>query len=83
MSENTPTPGPIPASDRENFNTLQRAAKDNRLAAVSAIRKSDGKEVTLLCAMSSGEDDDYIYPVPLAVMVEGNPFEDYHDPTAS
>lgn len=81
MSDKIPTPGPIPPSDRENFLTLQRAANDNRLAAVSAIRKSDGKQVTLLCAMSEGKDKGYVYPIPLAVMVGGNPFEDYHDPT--
>jgi hypothetical protein len=66
--------------DRANYDTLLKAAQNGDLALVSSRRKSDGKDVALLCAM--GRDaDDMITPVPLAVMIEGNPFEDFEDPT--
>jgi hypothetical protein len=66
-------------ADKANFATLQRAESMGDLALVSAIRKSDGKAVALLCAMSRTEEG--IMPMPLAVMIEGNPFEDFEDPT--
>ncbi len=65
---------------RENFNTLLRAAGQRDLALVSAIRKADQKPVALVCAMQRNEDFT-IMPVPFAVMVEGNPFELFEDPT--
>ncbi len=67
--------------DRHNFETLLRAAEDGALALVSAIRKADRRPIALVCAMQEN-DDDTITPVPFAVMVEGNPFELYEDPTA-
>ena len=67
--------------DRMNFETLLRAASDGALALVSAVRKADQNPVALVCAMQEN-DDDTITPVPFAVMVEGNPFELYEDPTA-
>ena len=74
----TPKPEPITEADSKNFATLLQAAENGHLCAVSAIRKSDNKQVTLVCAM--GYSDKYFYPCPLAVMVEGNPFEEFYDP---
>lgn len=65
--------------DKANFSTLEKASSQDDLALVSAVRKSDNAQVALVCAMSRDEED--IRPVPLAVMVEGNPFEDFYDPT--
>lgn len=67
--------GPIPIGDRTNFDTLVRAAKIGNLMAVSAKRLSDGKQVTLVCA--AGKDGNEIVVTPLAVMIEGNPYEDF------
>lgn len=67
--------------DRMNFDTLLRAADDGALALVIAIRKADQRPVALVCAMQQN-DDETITPVPFAVMVEGNPFELFDDPTA-
>jgi hypothetical protein len=74
------TPPKLRKGDRANFNTLLRAAGNSDLALVSAIRKDDQQPVALVCAMSVN-DDETITPVPLAVMVEGNPFELFEDPT--
>ena len=74
------TPIKLRKGDKANFAQLQRAAKNRQLALVSAIRKSDGANVALVCAMQMN-DDDTITPVPFAVMVEGNPFELFDDPT--
>lgn len=65
---------------KANFETLKRAADFGDLALVSAIRKADQKPVALVCAMQMN-DDETITPIPLAVMCEGNPFEDFEDPT--
>jgi len=75
------TPPKLRTGDRTNFETLLRAANDGALALVSAVRKSDQQPVALVCAMQSN-DDDTITPVPFAVLVEGNPFELFDDPTA-
>lgn len=73
-------PPKLRKGDRTNFNTLLRAADNSDLALVSAIRKDDQLPVALICAMSVNEDET-ITPIPLAVMVEGNPFEIFEDPT--
>ena len=78
--ETMKTPGEIPEADRKNFETLLRAAAQGDLALVSAIRKVDGKQVALVCAMQAN-DDKTVTPVPFAVMVEGNPFDLFEDPT--
>ena len=74
------TPPKLCRGDRMNFDTLLRAAEDGALALVSAIRKADQQPVALVCAMQQNEDDT-ITPVPFAVMVDGNPFELFEDPT--
>lgn len=71
-------PGELREYDIANFDTIRRAEKDGNLALVSAIRKSDGKQVALLCAIGF-DGKDYL-PSPLAVMIDGNPFELFEDP---
>jgi hypothetical protein len=66
--------------DQANFTSLFKAATHRDLALVSAIRKTDQMPVALVCAMSRN-DNGTITPVPFAVMVEGNPFELFEDPT--
>ena len=73
-------PPPLLEGYKANFETLKRAAECDHLALASAIRVSDQQPVALVCAMNLN-DDDTITPVPLAVMVEGNPFELFEDPT--
>lgn len=75
------TPPKLRKGDRANFDTLLRAANDGALALVSAIRRADQQPVALVCAMHQNEDNT-ITPVPFAVMVEGNPFDLFDDPTA-
>jgi len=74
------TPPRLRSGDRTNFDTLLRAADDGALALVSAIRRADQQPVALVCAMQQNEDNT-ITPVPFAVMVEGNPFDLFDDPT--
>jgi hypothetical protein len=64
--------------DKTNFETLQRAWKEGNVALMDATRKSDGTQVALVCAM--GVKDGMVYPTPLAVMIESNPFEDFTPP---
>ena len=74
------TPPKLLKGYRTNFTTLEKAHGAGQLALVSAIRKADQKPVALVCAMNTNEDGT-ITPIPLAVMCEGNPFEDFEDPT--
>jgi hypothetical protein len=74
------TPPALDEADRTNFETLKRAHRAGNLALVSAIRRADQAPVALVCAMQRN-DDDTITPIPFAVMVEGNPFELFEDPT--
>ena len=74
-------PKSLATGHKANFKTLQRAFNKGDLALVSAVRKADKKDVALVCAMQQNEDGT-ITPIPLAEMVNGNPFELYDDPTA-
>lgn len=73
------TPPKLRQGDRDNFETLKQALSNGDLALVSAIRKQDQQPVALVCAIGRGGSDYFL--TPLAVMVEGNPFEDFEDPT--
>jgi hypothetical protein len=75
-----PRPQPIPEYVKKNFETLLRAFDDGTICLVSAVRKADSAPVVLLCAMGYDEKD--FYPTPFAVMMEGNPYELFYDPTA-
>ena len=76
-----PTTTPkLRTGDRANFQTILRAVDDGALALVSAVRKADQQPVALVCAIQQNDDETFT-PVPFAVMVEGNPFELFEDPT--
>jgi len=77
-------PPKLRPGDKANFNTLKRAHRQGDLALVSAIRKSDQAAVALVCAMQVNNDGEHpitFTPMPLAVMIEGDPFELFEDPT--
>lgn len=82
MSDAPQPPGPLRVHEIANFKTLRRAARAGHLALVSAIRKADGAQIALVCAMQRN-DDGTISPVPLASMIEGDPYELFEDPTAT
>jgi hypothetical protein len=65
--------------DISNYETLKRACLNQDLALVNAVRKSDDAVVALVCAVSRAGEDHHLSP--LAVMVEGDPFELFEDPT--
>lgn len=67
--------------EKLNFQTLLSAAENGDLALMTLRRKADGTVCAALCAMQTN-DDATITPVPLAVLVNGNPFEMFEDPTA-
>ena len=74
------TPPRLNEAHTHNFDLIRKAEAAGDLALVSAIRKADQKPVALVCAMQRNADHT-ITPVPLAVMVEGNPFKLFEDPT--
>jgi hypothetical protein len=69
---NTP---PLSKGDKSNFATLQRAQNNGDLALMSAIRRVDRKPVALVCSV--GRDGPTFAFTPVAVMIEGNPFDDF------
>jgi len=78
---------PLRKGDKKNFETLQKAMRNGDVAILSSRRKSDGKQVALVCAINRptghfrGSPEAVVTPVPLAVMIEGNPYGDFEDPT--
>ena len=69
---------PLTAAERANFETLLSAAKHGVLALVQTYEKDGGKEVALVCALSRDRDQYGI--VPLAALVQGDPYELYASP---
>lgn len=68
--------------DRDNFDTLLKAARNADLALLEVRRRSDGAVVAAVCAVSKNaadSEDAYTF-VPLAIMVEGNPYELFDAP---
>lgn len=60
---------------RENFNTLSRAAKNGGLALMSAKIKATGEIVAIICAVNW--DGDFAELVPIAHLPNENPYEFY------
>lgn len=71
-----PTIPPLSDADKKNYQTIQKAASEDNVALLSAIRKSDNKPVALICVVNWRDDRSADF-VPLAVMVEGDPYEQY------
>jgi len=71
---------PLTEEHKVNFQTLKLAVEYEDVSLVSAIRKSDGLPVALICAMNHLADGNVV-PVPLAEMINGNPYDMYYDPT--
>lgn len=70
-------------SDKANFETLRQAIKSQDACLLEAKRKSDGKKVSLVCAVNrekNADGEEEFVMVPLAVMVEGNPYADFFPP---
>lgn len=80
QSSNEPDGSTAPAlSDgyAANFETLLRAGVNRDLALLSCIRKSDNAPVAMVVAVNWDEDAVVWRFAPLAVLCEGNPFDDY------
>lgn len=74
------TPPALLPGYEANFETLKKAAANDDLLLISAIRKADRQPVALVAALSN--DGKELSIVPFAVMVEGNPYDLFEDPTA-
>lgn len=73
---------PINESYQANFETLIQAVQNQDACLLEARRKADGQTVALVCAVTdSPGNPEYQYEfVPIAVMVEGNPYELFDPP---
>lgn len=74
------TPPKLTEGHKANFKTLQRAHENGDLCLVSAIRRSDQSPVALVCATQETPEG-MVQIVPLAAMCEGNPYENFLNPT--
>lgn len=72
-------PPKLRGPDTQNFDTLMCAASAGDLCLLSATRKTTGEPVALCCAVN--HEAKGVSLVPLAVMVEGNPFEAFSPPS--
>lgn len=71
----------IPQFTKDNYQTLLKAIAANRTCLVRTTRSNNGEEVTLICVINPAEDDpESIEMVPVAEMIEGNPYELFDPP---
>ena len=75
-----PKPEALAQGYIDNLETLNRAAMYNDLALLAAVRKGDRAQVALLCALCHDEEGN-VRPVPLATMIDGDPYTMFYDPT--
>lgn len=64
---------------KHNFETLQRAGENQDLCIMDARDRATGKSVVLVCAAQHGGDGSVEF-MPLAVMIDGNPYHMYDPP---
>lgn len=70
MPEST---GRLCKHEQANFNTLMRAARRGDLVLVSCTWADSGKPVAVLCMSNiDGDEADF---VPVATLIDGNPYE--------
>ena len=69
---------PFLSSYRANFDTLKRACENGHLAMVECLHVPSSKLAAVVCAI--GFKDGQYEIVPLARMLEGNPFDEYQPP---
>lgn len=63
---------------KANLATLQRAFEDKQVCLLEVTEEATGKKKVALCAVN--QDNDYYEFVPMAIMVDGNPYELYLPP---
>lgn len=63
----------IPENSKANFETLIAATNAEQLALLECQEKATGKVVNAICAINFA-DGEYAF-VPLAIMIDGNPYE--------
>ncbi len=68
-------------SDKKNFATLTRAFRQGHVALVDVLRLKDRKKIAAVCAIQPNPDGT-ITMIPLAALVEGNPFVEFAPPKA-
>jgi len=66
--------------DREKFEQLQAAFRHDQIALVSSRRISDRKPVALLAAVWK-DAEGMFNMLPLAELIQGDPFDQYEEPT--
>ena len=76
----------IPDHTVRNFQTMQKASDGNRLALMECVEKTTGLPRYLVCAVTTvkvkGSGEPEYQFAPFAVMLEGNPYEDFTPPTS-
>lgn len=77
--EETRPDGSLTEGDRKNFDTLRAAVANEDVALVYTTEKATGRSAALICAMNY-VDGEY-EAVPLARLVDGDPYELFTDPT--
>lgn len=65
-------------TNTERFAILEGAFQVGQVALMDVQRKSDGKSVAVICTYV--ENGDGYQFVPVAEMIEGNPFDGYNPP---
>ncbi len=67
-------PKTIVQQHAKNFETLEKAFKNDNVALMDCIEKATGEHVAVICAYYRGTDGQYNF-VPFAKFFNGNPYE--------
>lgn len=68
----------IAPGHKANFASLQRAFKAGHVCLLEVTEEATGEKKTALCAVNQ-DNGEYEF-VPMAIMVDGNPYELYLPP---
>lgn len=62
-----------------NFQTLQQAVRDQRIALMRCTNRLTGQHVSVICAVNPGPNEEIEF-VPLAKLFDGNPYDEVDSP---
>lgn len=68
---------------KHNFDQLLKAASSGHMVLMHCREKGTGKNVAMVTATWFDEKEQMYKTVPLARMLDGDPFEDFLDPSAT
>lgn len=70
----------IKTHHENNFSTLCRAVREGNVCLMLCTDAKTGEDAVVICMVNQTEDGGHFDLVPVATMIEGNPYEAYIPP---